>query len=170
MPSARHLEERLTDSQSVSQSVSQASSQSGSRWDKQAHTVWPFFQSRTTSKNSGEQQTGRRSWRSSGRTLTTRLRHRWFESQPAVMGAGRSICYSFLASSGSNPSKHELLTPPPKKWYPVSGASKSKNPLGGCFVRQNNYFTRGETSNTMPLGMLREQPPKKGGVRVCACA
>ena len=34
-------------------------------------------------------------------------------------------------------------------------ASKSKNPLGDYFVRQNNDFTRGWTSNIMPWGMLR---------------
>ena len=29
-------------------------------------------------------------------------------------------------------------------------ASKSKNPLGDCFVGQNNDFTKGWTSNIMP--------------------
>ena len=61
---------------------------------------------------------------------------------------------------------------PPKLWYPVRGikALKSKNPLGDCFVGENNDFTRGLTSNIMPWGMLGEPPPKRGvyGVRTYA--
>ena len=46
LPSAVHLEERLTVSQSVNQSVSQASSQSGKQAGRQAdrNTQFGFFQ------------------------------------------------------------------------------------------------------------------------------
>ena len=63
---------------------------------------------------------------------------------------------------GLNPSNHKLLTPPlppPQKMgssFRGIEASKSKFPLGDCFVGQNNDFTRGWTSNIMPWGMLCE--------------
>ena len=75
----------------------------------------------------------------------------------------------FFLDLGLDPSKHKKLTPPqpptPLNCGSLRGieASKSKNPLGDCFVRQNNEFTRGWTSNIMPWGMLREPPPKKRG-------
>ena len=61
----------------------------------------------------------------------------------------------------SNPSEHKLLTPhpPPQKCdiqFQGIEASKSKNPLGDCFVGQNNDFTRGCTSDIMPWGILHE--------------
>ena len=61
LPSARHLEERLTVSQSVSQSgkqsVRQAVNRASRQADRQAEThSLAFFQSWTTSSNSGEPQ------------------------------------------------------------------------------------------------------------------
>ena len=44
-------------------------------------------------------------------------------------------------------------------------ASESKNPLGDRLIGQNNDVTRGWTSNIMPWGMLRERPPKRGGIQ-----
>ena len=60
-----------------------------------------------------------------------------------------------LLDPRSNPSEHKLLTPapPPKKGDIQLEASESKNPLGNCFIGQNNDFTRGWTSNIMPWGM-----------------
>ena len=57
------------------------------------------------------------------------------------------------------PSDQKILTPPPPKsviQFQGIKASESKNPLGDCLIGQNNDFTRGGTSNTMPWGMLRE--------------
>ena len=42
LPSARHLEERLTVSQSVSQSVRHSVGQAGRQTGRQKHTVWLF--------------------------------------------------------------------------------------------------------------------------------
>ena len=41
--------------------------------------------------------------------------------------------------------------------------SKSKNSLGDKFVFQKDDFTRGQTSDIIHCGMLREKPPKRGG-------
>ena len=43
LPSARHLEERLTVSQSVSQSGSRSGKQAGRQTGRQKHAVWLFF-------------------------------------------------------------------------------------------------------------------------------
>ena len=85
--------------------------------------------------------------------------------------AHRSVNY-LLPTLGLNPSKHKLLTtiPPPTPnplnvvlHFTSIEASKSKNTLRNHCVEQNNDFTRGETSNIKPWGVLRERTPKKGG-------
>ena len=73
LPSARHLEERLTVSHSVNQSgkqsVRQSVGQEGRQPSRQKHTVWLFFQWRTKSTTSGERVAHWSNRRSSGRTL-----------------------------------------------------------------------------------------------------
>ena len=139
LPLARHLEERLTVSQSVcqsgKQSVRQLVGQAGRQTGKQKHTV--FFQSRT-STNSGEPQWHRSNRRSNGRTRACRLKCRRFNSWPAITGAGPSTHCSFSPDPGSNPSKHKLLTPSlPKMCHSVQGdrGLKIKKSIGGLFCR-----------------------------------
>ena len=96
---------------------------------------------------------------------------------------GRAVRPPVFAESDprSNPPEHKLLTPPPppKSDIQFQGieASESKNPLGDRFIGQNDDFTRGWTSNIMPLGMLSPPkgiyvvyPPKGGVYDVRACA
>ena len=89
---------------------------------------------------------------------------------------------SRFPDKGSNPTKHQLLTPPPPPARPPP-PKKVVNPngggdrglkieifTGGHFVLQNNDFTRGQTCDIMPWGASR-MTPKKGGVYgVCAYA
>ena len=57
---------------------------------------------------------------------------------------------------------------PPENWYPGRRVerSKSKNTLRDNFVSQNDDFTKGQASDIIKWGMLRECPPlqKKVGI------
>ena len=166
MPSARHLEERLKVSQSVSR---QASSQSGSQLGKRAggqartNTWLSFFQ-----WGGGGAQLQNKGNHVSGGTVGGRMAEdsnhgRQFKSWPLDAGARRPVATFFFLDLGSNPSKHKLLTPPQKNVIQFQGGRGlkiKKNPLGDCFVGQNNDIT----TNIMPWGMLLERPPKRGGV------
>ena len=141
---ARHLEERLTVSQSVSQSgkqsVSQSVAQAGKQIGRQKHTVWLFFFSR-------------------------RLRLQTVENPNFTGAVGDRVEEHSLFNShvvGSNPSwrwlsqvhrfffgrpwfKSFSALPPPKFDIQFQGERglESKNPVGGRRVGQNNDFTRG---------------------------
>ena len=111
---------READNQPINQSVRQLVGQAGRQANRQAktHSLAFFFQSRTTSTNSGEPQLQRITWRLSGRTLAFRLKCRRFESRLAIAGAGPPTHYSFSPDRGSNPSPHKPLTPPPNPHSP----------------------------------------------------
>ena len=146
LPSAKHLEERLTVSQplgksvnlSVRQAVGQAIGRPSTQADRQAKThLLAFFQSRTTSTNNAEPHLHSINRRSSGGTLASRPKRSWSESRLAIVGAALLTNYSLSLDPGSNPSKHKLPTTNPQP-HPQNvtctirgiGASRLKSPWG----------------------------------------
>ena len=139
LPTATHLEERPTVSQSLrqagKQSVRQSVRQAGRQTGRQNHIVWLFF-------SWGTQRLQEHSvveWLNTGRWFTWRL-------APVQMPGGRmgrspaqpvSPSSPFILDPGSNPSNHKFLNPPnptPQKMvssFRGKEASKSKN--GGLF-------------------------------------
>ena len=91
---------READSQPINQAGRQAGRQA------ETHSL-AFFQSWTTSTNSGEPQLHQCGRQSSGRTLAFRHRCCGFKSRLVIAGAGRSTHYSFSPNRGSNPSQHK---------------------------------------------------------------
>ena len=115
LPSAVHLEERLTVSQSVSQSGKQSVSQTVSRASRQAdrNTQFGFFQWQTRLSTAGKG----RILRSSDGPMVMQLAAdmQVGGSNPgwlAVGGANRPVNFAQF-DLRSNPSEHKLLTPPP---------------------------------------------------------
>ena len=90
-----------------------------------------------------------------------------FQSRLAAIGGHQLTFQLFYSTLVQSFDPHSA---PPKMVSSFKGieASKSKNPLGNCFVGQNNEFTWGWTPNAM-----QKTPKKRGlggvyGVRACA--
>ena len=173
LPSAVHLEERLTVSQSVSQSGNKSARQSVRQAGRQTkkHSLG-FFQWQTQLSTAGK---GIAVATSDGpmvmqSTANTQVCGRIPVGRPPAVLPDLSTLPN-LTLVQTLLSTHKLLIPPhppppPKKsdiQFQGIEASESKNPLGDRLIGQNNDFTRGWTSNIMPWGMLREWTPKRGG-------
>ena len=151
--------------ESANQSVRQVVSLAVSQADRQADdTVWLSFSCGLRLQTSGNHlYAGTRSGRVVEHPANGLLS--CFDSRPVVRRLLAQpidqVRARIMLDPGSNPSNHKLLTHPPAPPPPPSSfrgieVSKSKSPLGVCFVGQNNDFTRDWTSNIMPWGMLCE--------------
>ena len=150
LPSARHLEERPTVSQSVSQAVSRARRQA----DRQAEThSLAFFSCGPRLQTLGST--------CSAGTLSGPAPARIPALGSVIAGSADRLLSPFLNSTlvAQIPLTTNFSAPPKKngiQFQGVRGLKIKKIHLGYCCVGQNNVFTRGWTSNIMPWGMLRE--------------
>ena len=138
--------------QSISQADNQASRQEDRQFDFCSFANYDYKHRGTW----GVQEHSVVEWSNTRQTNRRQSRPAGLADHRLSQSATESL---FILDPGSNPSNHKLLTSQPQKMVSSMRGievSKSKNPLGDCFVGQNLDFTRGWTSNIMPWGMQRE--------------
>ena len=138
LPSARHLEERLTVSLSGKQSVKQSVGQAGRQTGRQKHTVWLFSVAAYSYKQWGTVTSGQAVAQFLPDPCSNPSKHKFLTPPPNM------VC-SFRGTE----------------------ASKSKNPLGDPFVGQNNGL-QGVRHPISCLGVCYANDPQKGGCTASA--